>query len=126
MSNDDLDYLRELFCAFAPVTFRAMFGGHGVYRDGVILAIVADGAPYLKVDDASRPAFEAAGCAPFMHEARGRRIPMSYWSVPAEAMDSPQDFLPWAKRGWEAALRKPKGRPRKRAKANSRTREKRG
>ena len=116
MRDDDLDYLRELFSAFAPVTFRAMFGGHGVYRDGVILAIVADEAPYLKVDDVSRPAFEAAGCAPFMHEARGKRIPMCYWSVPAEAMDSPQDFLPWARLGWEAALRKPKAKPRGKAK----------
>ena len=114
MRDDDLDFLRELFSAFAPVTFRAMFGGHGVYRDGVILAVVMDGEPYLKVDDASRPAFEAAGCAPFIYEARGKRLPMSYWSVPAEAMDSPQDFLPWARLAWEAALRKPKPKPRKR------------
>lgn len=118
MHDDYLDYLRELFSAFAPVSFRAMFGGHGVYRDGVILAIVADEAPYLKVDEVSRPKFEAAGCTPFMHEARGKRIPMSYWSVPAEAMDSPQDFLPWAQLAWEAALRKPKAKPRKRKAAS--------
>ena len=40
MSRDYLDYLHDLFSAFAPVTTRAMFGGHGVYRDGVIIAIV--------------------------------------------------------------------------------------
>ena len=116
MRDDDLDYLRELFSAFAPVTFRAMFGGHGVYRDGVILAIVIDGAPYLKVDDHSRAAFQAEDCEPFMYEARGKRIPMRYWSVPAEAMDSPQAFLPWAQLAWESALRKPKPKPRTRAK----------
>lgn len=108
MSREYLDYLHDLFSAFAPVATRAMFGGHGVYRDGVIIAIVIDEAIYLKVDDATRAAFEAAGCEPFMYEARGKVVPMSYWSVPEDALDSPQEFRPWAQRAWEAALRKPK------------------
>lgn len=115
MRDDHLDYLRELFSDFAPVSVRAMFGGHGVYRDGVILALVIDEAPYLKTDARSRPAFKAAGCVPFSYEARGKAIATSYWSVPAEALDSPQDFLPWARLAWEAALRKPKPGPRKRS-----------
>ena len=114
MSRDYLDYLHDLFSAFAPVTTRAMFGGHGVYRDGVIIAIVIDEAIYLKVDDATRAAFEAAGCAPFVHETKDKAVPMSYWSVPEDALDSPQEFRPWAQRAWEAALRKPK--PKKAAK----------
>jgi DNA transformation protein len=113
MSRDYLDYLHDLFSAFAPVTTRAMFGGHGVYRDGVIIAIVIDEAIYLKVDDATRAAFEAVGSQPFMYEAKGKSVPMSYWSVPEDALDSPQEFRPWAQRAWEAALRKPKPKPRK-------------
>ena len=113
MSRDYLDYLHDLFSAFAPVTTRAMFGGHGVYRDGVIIAIVIDEAVYLKVDGETRAAFEAAGCEPFMYEAKGKAVPMSYWSVPEDALDSPQEFRPWAQRAWEAALRKPKPKPKK-------------
>ena len=116
MSRDYLDYLHDLFSAFAPVTTRAMFGGHGVYRDGVIIAIVIDEAIYLKVDDATRAAFEAAGCAPFVYEAKDKAVPMSYWSVPEDALDSPQEFRPWAQRAWEAALRKPKPKPKQAAK----------
>ena len=41
---------------------------------------------------------------------------MSYWSVPEDALDSPQEFRPWAQRAWEAALRKPKPKPKKAAK----------
>jgi len=113
MSREYLDYLHDLFSAFAPVATRAMFGGHGVYRDGVIVAIVIDEAIYLKVDDATRAAFEAAGSAPFVYEAKGKRVPMSYWSVPEDALDSPQEFRPWAQRAWETALRKPKPKPKK-------------
>lgn len=114
MSRDYLDYLHDLFSAFAPVTTRAMFGGHGVYRDGTIVGIVVEEAIYLKVDAETRAAFEAAGCEPFVYESKGKAVPMSYWSVPEDALDSPQDFRPWAQRAWEAALRKPK--PKQKAK----------
>lgn len=110
MSDDFLAYLDELFSDFGPVTTRAMFGGHGVYHDGKILGIVIDDALYLKADARTVPAFEAAGCAPFVYDAGGKVVAMSYWSLPAEAMDSSQAFLPWARRGWEAVLRKPVAR----------------
>jgi len=113
MGRDYLDYLHDLFSAFAPVTTRAMFGGYGIYRDGTIVGIVVEEAIYLKVDAQTRAAFEAAGSAPFVYEAKGKRVPMSYWSVPEDALDSPQEFRPWAQRAWEAALRKPKPKPKK-------------
>jgi len=115
MSREYLDYLRDLFSAFAPVTTRAMFGGHGVYRDGTIIGIVIDETLYLKVDAQTRAVFEAEGCQPFVYESKGRAVPMSYWTVPDEALDSPMEFRPWAQRAWEAALRKPKPKPRKAA-----------
>jgi DNA transformation protein len=113
MDHGFIAWLQELFAEFGPVTARAMFGGHGLYRDGIIFAIAIDDAVYLKVDAATRARFEARGCAPFVY-ARGRQpLAMSYWSVPAEAMDSPQAMLPWAQLAWEAALRKPVGRRRR-------------
>ena len=114
MDEAFIEYLRELFADLGPVSARAMFGGHGLYHDGLIFGIVIDEAVYLKVDDVSRAAFEAAGCAPFIYEMRGKPLPMSYWSVPAEAMDSAQAMLPWARRAHEAALRKPRKPVRKR------------
>ena len=114
MDEAFIDYLRELFADFGPVSARAMFGGHGLYRDGLIFGIVMDEAVYLKVDDATRADFEAAGCAPFIYDMQGKALPMSYWSVPAEAMDSPQAMLPWARRAYDAALRKPRKPPRRR------------
>ena len=122
MSREYLDYLHDLFSAFAAITTRAMFGGHGVYRDGVIIGIVIDETLYLKVDASSRGEFEAAGSVPFVYEANGKRLPMSYWSVPEDALDSPQEFRQWAQRAWEAALRKPKAKPKaKKSAARKRT-----
>lgn len=102
------DYLREVFANFGEVTTRAMFGGHGLYHQGVLIGVVFQQAVYLKVDAGTRPAFEAAGCTPFVYDLKGTPLEMSYWSVPAEAMDSAQAMLPWARRAYEAALRKPR------------------
>lgn len=35
----------------ADVTARAMFGGHGIYRKGQMLALAYDGVVYMKVSD---------------------------------------------------------------------------
>jgi DNA transformation protein and related proteins len=110
-------HLRDLFAPFARIDVRAMFGGYGLYRDGTIFAIAIDDAVYLKVDAETRARFEAAGSAPFVYTGSAKPITMSYWSAPADAVDSPMDMLPWARLAYEAALRKPKGKVRKKAKS---------
>lgn len=102
-----IDFLHELLEPLGRVSSRRMFGGHGVYVDGIFIAIVVDGRLYLKVDEQSKAAFVAAGCAPFVYEHKTRVIEMSYWSVPEEVLDSPEQMQPWAKLAVAAALRKP-------------------
>lgn len=118
MADPFLEYLHDLFAEFGPIRTRAMFGGHGVYAvvDGgadVMIGVVIDEGLYLKTDAQTVGRFRDAGCAPFVYEARGRALPMSYWSLPDAALDSPQAMLPWARLAWEAALRKPPAKPRK-------------
>jgi DNA transformation protein len=110
MNNDFIDYLQELFADFGAVTTRAMFGGHGLYHDGVMFAVAFEDGLYLKVDSQTRPLFEAEGCVPFVYMQTEKPLTMSYWSAPAAAMDSPQAMLPWARLAFGAALRKPMGR----------------
>lgn len=109
-STDFVVYLQELFAGLGVVSARAMFGGHGLYHDGVMFAVAFEEGLYLKVDGQSRALFEAEGCAPFVYTQTDKPLAMSYWSAPAAAMDSPQAMLPWARLAFEAALRKPVGR----------------
>ena len=106
MSDAFLDHLRELFAMLGAIDLRPMFGGHGVYLDGAIVGIVLDETLYLKTDAATRPRFEAAGCTPCVYDMKGRPLKMSYWTVPAEALDSPEALRPWAELACAAALRK--------------------
>ncbi|MFC5569826.1 TfoX/Sxy family protein [Lysobacter yangpyeongensis] len=117
MSEALIEHLRDLFEPLGKISARAMFGGYGVYLDGIIIGVILDEALYLKTDEQTRADFKAAGCAPAVYEMRGKPLPMSYWSVPEEAMDSPQAMRPWAERAIAAARRKPAAKPRgKRAK----------
>ena len=129
MKRDDgfLDYLHELLEPCGRITTRRMFGGHGVYCDGLFIAIVIDGRLYLKVDAGCEAEFRAAGSAPFVYESRGKSVEMSYWSAPEEAMDSADDMRPWARRAIAAALRKPElAKAARSAKARKSTRLKPG
>lgn len=104
--NGFIEFLHELLEPMGSVSTRRMFGGHGVYCDGVFIAIVIDGRLYLKVDAVTEPTFAAAGCAPFVYESKGAPITMSYWSVPDQALDSPEQMQPWARLAMAAARRK--------------------
>lgn len=85
------------------VNARRMFGGVGVYANGLFFALIDDDVLYLKTDEALKPEFEAAGChafAPF-----GADKPMSYWTAPAEALDDQEVLLDWARKSLALAAR---------------------
>jgi DNA transformation protein len=98
-------YCAELLCGLGPVRVKRMFGGHGIYVDGVFIAIVAGETLYLKADAQTVPRFEAAGCQAFTYTAKGRTVSLPYRAAPAEAMDSPALMRPWAALAMQAALR---------------------
>ncbi len=101
----DPDYLRDLFEPFGDIDIRRMFGGQGVYFDGLMFALVADGELYLKVDDTSKAEFSDAGSAPFTYTGKGKSVEMSYWRLPEDALDDPDAMKQWADLGYAAALR---------------------
>ena len=81
-----------------------MFGGQGLYIDEMFVAIIASEQLYLKVNDDTRPAFEAVGCTPFRYRKGEDWHAMGYFTAPEEAMESPALMLPWARRAVAAAL----------------------
>ncbi len=106
MSADLIAHLQDVAADFGALSARRMFGGYGIYHDGVMIGLISDEVLYLKVDDQSRERFRAADSGPFLYTRRGETVPTSYWSVPEAAMESPQDMRPWLVLAYEAALRK--------------------
>jgi DNA transformation protein and related proteins len=105
MSDDFVDYVLELFGPFGTVAARRMFGGHGVYLDGLMFAIISEDSLYLKADEMNRIEFEQAGCEIFGYARKGQRATLNFYRAPEDAMESPELMLPWARSAYAAALR---------------------
>lgn len=107
MSNsaDFVAYLVELMRdgGHAAVA-RAMFGGHGLYVDGLFFGIVDGDVLYLRADAGNRAAFGDA--APFEFMTRdGKRQAMSYLRAPDEALERPDAMAHWVRLALGATLR---------------------
>jgi len=82
-----------------------MFGGAGVYAEGLCFPIEQDGEVFLKVDAESEPTFSAVGSSPFVYMARGKPVTLSFWRLPAVAHDESNELRRFASLGLEAARR---------------------
>ena len=99
----------DLFALLGPgVVSRRMFGGLGFYARGLFFAVgdQDEGRLFLKVDDLTRPTFEAAGGRPFTYTVPGQAtMTMAYLTPPDGALEDPEEMLPWARLALEAAGR---------------------
>ncbi|MBN8534788.1 MAG: TfoX/Sxy family protein [Rhizobiales bacterium] len=103
-----IEDIEDFFAPVLRVSIKRMFGGHGVYAEGRILAIEADGEIFLKVDDETRGFFESHGSSPFVYEKKaGQQMVMSYYCVPVAAYDDDPLRRACIEAALEAAMRAP-------------------
>ena len=103
VTRDYRDYVLEQLGRVGPVTARAMFGGVGVYHEGLFFALMDDDTLYLKVDDGNRGTFEEAGMGPF--RPFGDERAMQYYELPADLLEDPERLRPWVDGALDAARR---------------------
>ena len=108
----DVSDLEDLFEPFGNVTVRRMFGGIGVFHRGLNFAGVMDGVFTFKADEQTIPEFEAEGSKVWQYTRKdGKIVTMPYWSVPERLLDDEDEFLLWARRAFEAAVRADQAKP---------------
>lgn len=121
----------ELFEPLGGVTRKLVFGEHAFFHDGVMFALIWDGALYVRVDRDTRAKHEAMGLKPFVYVNReGRGMPMPYFEVPAAALEDPQEMADWARPAIRAAhaasaekkVRRKKTTPQRKAASSTRVR----
>ena len=112
--------IEDLFAPFCRVSVRRMFGGKGIYANGLMFALEAGGEIFLKTDDQSRPAFEAEDLRPFVYNSPRGPTATSYWQLAEAAHDDEAELRRWCIVAIDAAQRvnaakKPKAALRKMA-----------
>ena len=103
--------LYDAMAGIGSITARAMFGGHGLYKDGVIFGLIADDQLYFKTGESNQKYFEAAGSQPFTYEAKNKkRVAMSYWEVPSDVLENRDEIQLWINKAVKASLKAKKGK----------------
>ena len=82
-----------------------MFGGSGLFLDGIMLALIADSNLYLKADAKSEDDFRVKGLEAFSYANKGRLIKMSYVQAPPETLKDIEQAASWVYKAYETALR---------------------
>jgi DNA transformation protein len=101
-------FVLEQLAVAGPVTARSMFGGVGLYCQGLFFALIDDDTLYLKVDDTTRADFERIGSEPFRPFGGDSHV-MQYYALPADLLEDRAALRPWVEHAIGAARRKAAG-----------------
>jgi len=100
--------IEDLLASWPMFSWKRMFGGYGLYDDGVFFGIVDGDAAFFRVNDEQRERYKVAGMGPF--NPTPDWVAENYYQVPGDVLESPVEFAAWAKRavicGKEAATKK--------------------
>ncbi len=106
VSDEFREFVLEQLAPAGRIAARAMFGGVGLYLDGLFFALIDDDTLYFKADESTRTRYEKAGSKPFCPFPDRPERPMGYWQVPAEVLEDPDELAAWAREAMGVALAK--------------------
>jgi DNA transformation protein len=112
--NEFARHIADVFSAFGPVKVRRMFAGHGLFREGLMFALIYDETLYLKVDDENLVDFISRGLPQFEYQRQGKFVGLSYYRAPESVLEDSAEAAAWSRRAWQAALRANADKPLKR------------
>ena len=108
VSNEEKEfvcYVVDLMQSIGSVSAKSMFGGHGIFLQGLMFGLVADSVLYLKADKETKNEFEAKGLEAFSYNKKGKEFKMSYYQAPEEALDGAEEMNSWANKAYNVALK---------------------
>jgi DNA transformation protein len=91
--------------AISPVRARRMFGGVGFYSGELFFALAAEDTLYIKVDAATRPAFEREGMKPFQPFGPDYPPMNGYFELPARLYEDEEELARWVRAAIAVAAR---------------------
>jgi DNA transformation protein len=113
VSDTFRDYVLEQLAGLGAVSWRRMFGGVGLYAEGAFFAVMDNDQVFFKVDDATRPAYQALGARPFTPMPGRERPMMGYFEVPGSLLDDRDEVVRWARQAVGVARSAAAGKPRR-------------
>jgi DNA transformation protein len=105
-SPELIEHYAELLAPIGAVESKRMFSGAGFSQGGFTFAMLIQEELYMRVDDETRPRFEAAGCEPFSYTAKDRTVVVKrYYTLPDDAVDNAERLVELGEEALAAARR---------------------
>ena len=98
-------YVVDLMQSIGPVRGKSMFGGYGIFLEGLMFGLIADGVLYLKTDKETENEFKAKGLEQFTYIKKGKEFKMSYYQAPEETLEDDEEMSFWAAKAYGTALK---------------------
>lgn len=94
--------IEEVLGEIDGVTSKGMFGGYGIYKHGVIFAMIIQDQLYFKTDEHTRTEYENRGSSPFSYTKKDKQVMLtSYYTVPPEIMENREEIIQWVEKAYE-------------------------
>jgi DNA transformation protein and related proteins len=99
-TNSFLLHAIACMSSVAPISYRRLFGGYGVYHQHVQFALVVRDRLYFRADEESRSLYVAKHMTAFLPDAA---LDSSFFQVPEDVLNHPAELHYWMRIAVEAA-----------------------
>lgn len=103
LNQEFLEYVLDQLSEFGKVEVKKMFGGAGLFHEGLMFGKIGGSTFRLKVDQHNQQDYEERGMKPYYSEKKKKGMP--YWEVPVEVLEDKDELTKWALKSYEAAVR---------------------
>jgi len=105
VEKEFVSYVIELMQSLGVVVAKSMFGGHGIFLEGLMFGLIADGTLYLKADKETVSEFKEKGLQAFTYHKKGKEFRISYFQAPEEVLEDSEEMKTWANKAYTVAIR---------------------
>jgi len=89
-------YIVEQLATLPELSTRRMFGGIGLYSDGLFFGLIDNDTLFFKVDETLAKRYRDKGMPPFA-PIPGAKPMMGYYQVPPDVLEDADTLVRWAR-----------------------------
>jgi DNA transformation protein len=99
-----LDYVLEQLAALGALRSNRMFGGVGLYADGLFFGLIDDDTLFFKTDETNIADYRERNMPRFMPFPERPEAALGYHQVPADVIEDAETLVAWARKSVAVAL----------------------
>jgi DNA transformation protein len=114
-----LEYVLEQLAALPGLRSNRMFGGIGLYSDGIFFGLIDDDTLFFKTNDTNIAPYRGRNMPRFMPFPDRPEAVLGYHQVPADVIEDAETLVAWARQSVQVQLALQAAKPKRAARART-------